>query len=518
MATDPTKGKLLVGDCLETLKTLPDNSIDSIVTDPPYGIEFMGKEWDSFKAKKDDEQPGTASGQTKTWCSSESSGIGIQAPRFGTQTRSDQLAFQEWYEQVARECLRVLKPGGHFLSFGATRMYHRMAVAIEDAGFEIRDSIHWTYGSGFPKSHNVSIAIDKAAGVMKHRGKRMSNVGQRLQGEDIPTAVAMPAHEPITDAAKKFTGWGTALKPSHEPIVVARKPLDGTVADNVQQHGTGAINIDATRIGTEAVITAPRGKRAGTNLAGGSFGGNSGGYNYSDSFDPITNTGRFPANTLLTHNHDCQQTGTRSDDITLNGDGNDKLFHGDFNGGHDQTPKSATVATWSCTPNCPIELLDQQQAEVSRFFHNSQWSVADDLTPFIYQAKPGKKERNAGLEALPEKTNKFGNQRNGEDLGNGSVNDKFTTEPSKNFHPTVKPVELMRYLIKMVTPPNGVVLDPFLGSGTTAVAATLEGYAWKGCELTADYLPIIKGRVTWAVAEKKKQDKKAKQLTLEEQQ
>jgi len=463
MATDPTKGKLLVGDCLETLKTLPDNSIDSIVTDPPYGIEFMGKEWDSFKAKKDDEQPGTASGQTKTWCSSESSGIGIQAPRFGTQTRSDQLAFQEWYEQVARECLRVLKPGGHFLSFGATRMYHRMAVAIEDAGFEIRDSIHWTYGSGFPKSLNVSKAFDKKAGLLKTEMGEMRDL-------ESPTASFRPKNastyvppKPKSKAAKQWDGWGTALKPSHEPIVVARKPLDGTVADNVQQHGTGAINIDATRVGSET-ITITNGKGFAGSFEGGT----------NDNGDS-QHTGRFPANTLLTHNHDCDTT---------------------------------------CTPSCPIELLDQQQEEVSRFFHNSQWSQVDDLTPFIYQAKPGKKERNAGLEQLPEVV--ITGRDGGQDAM--AVPHKTRSNPAQNFHPTVKPVELMRYLIKMVTPPNGVVLDPFLGSGTTAVAATLEGYAWKGCELTADYLPIIKGRVTWAVAEKKKQDKKAKQLTLEEQQ
>jgi len=196
--------------------------------------------------------------------------------------------------------------------------------------------------------------------------------------------------------------------------------------------------------------------------------------------------------------------------VTTSGKG----FAGSFEGGTNDNGGAAQTfssPTWSCTPSCPIELLDQQQEEVSRFFHNSQWSVADDLSPFIYQAKPGKKERNAGLDGLPE-------QRPDErtETGMGTFEEKGVAKQS-NFHPTVKPVELMRYLIKMVTPPNGVVLDPFLGSGTTAVAATLEGYAWKGCELTADYLPIIKGRITWAVAEKKKQDKKAKQLTLEEQ-
>jgi site-specific DNA-methyltransferase (adenine-specific) len=426
---NPTEDRLLVGNCLDTIKTLADDSIDSIVTDPPYEIGFMGKGWDS-------------------------TGIAYSV-------------------ELWKECLRVLKPGGHLLSFGATRSYHRMAVAIEDAGFEIRDSIHWTYGSGFPKSLNVSKAIDKAAGVKGEvvGSKRVSPKGIKTAETRSDVAAGSFGGEakdieitaPATEAAKKWDGWGTALKPSHEPIVVARKPINQTVAENVLQYGTGAINIDATRVGTETITINGQGN---DNMFHG---------NFSGEIDNPTRTGRFPANTLLTHNHDCDTT---------------------------------------CTPSCPIELLDQQQEEVSRFFHNSQWSVADDLTPFIYQAKPGKKERNSGLDSLPEQANKFGNQRNGEDLGNGSVNDKFTTEPSKNFHPTVKPVELIRYLIKMVTPPKGTVLDPFLGSGTTAVAAILEGVEWKGCELTKDYLPIIEGRTAWATKERKKKAKQPKQETL----
>jgi len=430
--TDPTRGKLLVGNCLDTLKKLPDNSIDSIVTDPPYEIGFMGKGWDS-------------------------TGIAYSV-------------------ELWKQCLRVLKPGGHLLSFGATRSYHRMAVAIEDAGFEIRDSIHWTYGSGFPKSLNVakSIQAKKTTGIASPKGQRLAAMGDEYT--ETPLA-GTPGYGTtgnfvnkdtggkqltLTDpTAKKWDGWGTALKPSHEPIVVARKPINQTVADNVQQYGTGAINIDATRVGTETITINGQGN---DNMFHG---------NFSGEIDNPTRTGRFPANTLLTHNHDCDTT---------------------------------------CTPNCPVDLLDQQQESVSRFFHNSQWSVADDLTPFIYQAKPGKKERNAGLDGLEATRH---SDRVADDLpGNDNPRNR-TNEAKQNFHPTVKPVELMRYLIRMVTPPKGTVLDPFLGSGTTAVAATLEGVEWKGCELTKDYLPIIKGRVARAVAEKKKQDKKAKQLTLD---
>jgi site-specific DNA-methyltransferase (adenine-specific) len=455
--------------------------------------------------------------------------------------------------QLWAECLRVLKPGGYLLAFGGTRTYHRMAVAIEDAGFEIRDSIHWTYGSGFPKSLNVSKAIDKAAkaerkvvgyskGVTvskednKHGGINRGAVGIKQ------TAIDVPITAPATKAAKQWEGWGTALKPSHEPIVVARKPLDGTVADNVQQYGTGAINIDATRVGTETITINGQGN---DNMFHG---------NFSGEVDNPTRTGRFPANTLLTHNHDCQQTGTTSQTVvTTSGKG----FAGSFEGGTNDNGGAAQTFSspiWSCTPNCPIELLDQQsgiskstasaghnrkgnqvgdertskaagmygdgawiagslhndQGGASRFFHNSQWSQADDLTPFIYTAKPGKKERNAGLDHLEDKRQ---DEDDYERAGTTNPRNRSQLE-RKNFHPTVKPVQLIRYLIKMVTPPKGTVLDPFLGSGTTAVAAILEGFEWKGCELTEDYLPIIKGRTTWATKERKKQAKQPKQETL----
>jgi site-specific DNA-methyltransferase (adenine-specific) len=479
MTKKATEDRLLVGNCLDTLKTLADDSIDSIVTDPPYEIGFMGKGWDS-------------------------TGIAYSV-------------------ELWKECLRVLKPGGHLLSFGATRSYHRMAVAIEDAGFEIRDSIHWTYGSGFPKSMNISKAMDKAAGVKGEvvGSKRVSPKGIKTAETRSDVAAGSFGGEakdiditaPATEAAKKWEGWGTALKPSHEPIVVARKPINQTVADNVIQYGTGAINIDDTRVGNQGgcVDAGPTG-RSGKSVTA-----------YGDGLNgrvskTIDGLGRFPANTLLTHNHDCDTT---------------------------------------CTLNCPIELLDQQSGPAgaaapasgpsysgpsksgsmagafkgngdaipafhddkggaSRFFHNSQWSVADDLTPFIYQAKPGKKERNAGLDNIEGKS--IGAKGNGlartcatcgaSVMDGCECPDRTFINPVKqNFHPTVKPVELIRYLIKMVTPPKGTVLDPFLGSGTTAVAAILEGVEWKGCELTKDYLPIIEGRTAWATKEAKKKAK-----------
>ena len=378
---------ILKGNCLDTLKTLPDCSVDSIVTDPPYELGFMGKSWDN-------------------------SGIAYN-------------------QDLWAECLRVLKPGGHLLAFSGSRTYHRMVVAIEDSGFEIRDQIMWLYGSGFPKSLDVSKAIDKAAGLLKDESKGFTVAGRTDANLPNPITKNYKPPLPATPEAQQWQGWGTALKPAHEPIVVARKPLIGTVAANVLEHGTGAINIDGSRVGTEGGGTNctnrdKNGVCIGHDNAGRSTSG-------ATIHAAESNGGRWPANVIH--------------------DGSDEVLAG--------------------FPN-----------EAGRFF---------------YCAKASKSERNAGLEGLPERGKVFNGQSN-EPAGNaeGSVEDKFSTKPAQNFHPTVKPLALMRYLIKLVTPPGGTVLDPFLGSGTTAVAAILEGFEWIGCEMTEDYFPIIEARVEWA--------------------
>lgn len=231
------------GDCLALMRAMPDASVDAVVTDPPYELGFMGKSWD-------------ASG----------------------------IAFNP---EVWAEALRVLKPGGHLLAFSGSRTYHRMACAIEDAGFQIRDQIMWVYGSGFPKSLDVSIAIDKAAGAMGHRGKRVSVAGNRTAGgEDVPHAAPVDAHEPITDDARRWSGWGTALKPAHEPICMARKPLDGTVAGNVLKHGTGAINVDGCRVGYDLMVNMPCSMNPRIAMGNG----------WRTDAQPTTAIGRWPAN------------------------------------------------------------------------------------------------------------------------------------------------------------------------------------------------------------------------------
>jgi len=341
------------GDCREVLQTLPDDSVDAVVTDPPYGLSFMGKRWDY-------DVPGV---------------------------------------EVWQQCLRVLKPGGHLLAFAGTRTQHRMAVNIEDAGFEIRDMIAWVYGSGFPKSLDVSKAIDKAAGAEREvvgeykatgTARNSKHIGAKPHaaiGEYIANVEKIYITAPATESAKQWQGWGTALKPSLEPITVARKPLTGTVAENVLQHGTGGLNVDGCRVGTETWT-----RKGGD---GSTPYGSETTWNTSKTPDiDRTATGRWPAN--LIH------------------DGSEEV-------------------TW---------LFPSEDGEKS-------------AARFFYTAKADKTDRGHG-----------------------------------NNHPTVKPQALMRYLVRLVCPPGGVVLDPFGGSGTTAAAARLEHCRSILCELSAEYCDI----------------------------
>jgi site-specific DNA-methyltransferase (adenine-specific) len=388
---------LLLGDCRDRLKELPDNSIDSIVTDPPYELGFMGKSWDA-------------------------SGVAYDVT-------------------VWQECLRVLKPGGHLLSFGGSRTYHRMACAIEDAGFQIRDQIMWVYGSGFPKSLNVSKSIEgllttgsanktafkHLAGEQVERGnwgiaKQQFTHGQRdTNYDETASATVLGKLEPTTDEAKEWEGWGTALKPAHEPIVLARKPLDGTVANNVLTHGTGGINIDGCRVGNE---TRTYGGMSANQPDVGTFRDD----NWTPKEIEVTVSGRFPANFIH--------------------DGSDEV----------------------------VELFpsDKPNHSAARFF---------------YCAKASKKDRNEGLDGFAEKRP---DERT--ETGMGTFVEKGVAKQS-NHHPTVKPTELMRYLCRLITPPNGTVLDPFIGSGSTGKAAVLEGFSFIGVEQSEEYIAIAEARI-----------------------
>ena len=397
-----TEPIILYGNNIDLLRELPDNSIDSIVTDPPYELGFMGKQWDN-------------------------TGIAYSV-------------------ELWAECLRVLKHGGHLLSFSGSRTYHRMVVAIEDAGFEIRDQIMWVYGSGFPKSLNISKAIDKAAGaereVVGHSNvnvyKDNKNHKFYVQGEGNPEYGKGEITAPNTIEAQQWAGWGTALKPAHEPIVMARKSIQGTVANNVLKHGVGGINIDGCRVKTEEVFTELP-NRAWANIQGQSYAESN--HNHRDgsnaeAIEKLNDLGRFPANFIH--------------------DGSDEVL-----------------------------------------------ALLDDAARFFYCAKANKSERNAGLDTLETVVAGDMTGRSNGSMGSITMN--------KNHHPTVKPLALMRYLVKLVTPINGTVLDPFAGSGSTLVACVLEGFKSVGIEITADYLPIINGRVQWAI----KQNSLAEQLELD---
>lgn len=361
--------QLNVGRCEEVLRGMADNSVDSIVTDPPYGLKFMGNKWD------------------------------YQVP-----------TVEQW-----KECLRVLKPGGHLLAFGGSRTYHRLVVNVEDAGFEIRDQLMWIYGSGFPKSKNLTD---------EHAGK------------------------------------GTALKPAHEPIVMARKRLAGTVEGNVDQYGTGTLNIDLCRVPTEEALTGG---------AGGLLS------HVRDEKSPdgeewkADQLGRWPANVL----HDGSEE-------VVNAFPEAKGQQGDLK----TTGKARPTRVAYGDMNAPRE-------------HAMPIETSKSAARFFYCAKVSRKERDEGMERfVPFSASEMTGGRQEDSAGiNNPRAGAGRTGGARNNHPTVKPIALMRYLCRLITPPGGVVLDPFTGSGSTGVGAILDGFGFIGIELDPDHLTTAAARI-----------------------
>jgi DNA modification methylase len=460
--------KLYKGDNLENLKKLEDNSVDSVVTDPPYGLSFMNKKWDY-----------------------------------------DVPSVEFW-----REVYRVLKPGGHVLSFGGTRTYHRMVVNIEDAGFEIRDQIMWLYGSGFPKSHNIGKAVDKLEGnereVVGERSGAMNNSDTSEAASFVKNGVGFKTHFTETKGSSQYEGWGTSLKPANEPICLARKPLsEKSVALNVLKWGTGGINVDGCRVGTEIIETNMK------NTKGGLY--NLGNEDRTNEVENTFNEGRFPANLILEcicdevikgDKGEVKKTNrSKSFGDTCYGELKDKSVDG-----IDNYNDKGDIHT---NPNCPCRLLDEQSGvsksscksgvvegkEAGQMYHRHEqpsnnykkkimvgdYSDKGGASRFFYQAKVSKKERNMGLDDT-FKEGKVGH-------GNlASMDERFDTK-SKNTHPTIKPIALMTYLCRLITPPNGVILDPFMGSGSTGIAARLEGFNFIGMEMEEDYIKIASARI-----------------------
>ena len=400
-----TRYELHLGDCRDVMATLPAESVDAIVCDPPYGLSFMGKGWDH----------------------------GVPGVDF-------------WVE-----ALRVLKPGGHLIAFGGTRTYHRLAVAIEDAGFEVRDCLMYLYGSGFPKSLDVSKAMDKRAGIEEWKESTPNPAARPGNGPGAVTSTGWekPQRPPKpvveTDLAKEWHGWGTALKPAYEPAILARKPLRGTVADNVAQWGTGGLNIDGCRVGDDET-TRPNGSI-------GYHGGGSGGFGGSAS-------GRWPSNVILDEDAaaalDAQSGVTRSSAAPRRDNYQNNMVYGKYSG--------ATTYGHS------------DSGGASRFF---------------YTAKASRSEREAGLDGVEQMQAPNGNKWTDQDYRTGK------TIARANHHPTVKPIALMRYMIRLVAPRGAVVLDPFMGSGSTGCAAMVEGMQFIGIDITPEYVDIARRRIAW---------------------
>ena len=448
---------LYSGDMNDVNSVVMDNSVDCIITDPPYELGFMGKSWDS-------------------------SGIAFQ-------------------KETWKHCFDVLKPGGHLLAFGGSRTFHRIACAIEDAGFEIRDTIMWVYGSGFPKSMSISKGIESRErfGNAGTRCKRL--IEQSCDGEEFivkqtnngamgEIVEATRKHcTPTSELAKKWNGWGTQLKPAYEPIIVARKPFNGSLVDNVIAYGVGGINIDECRVPFESTpnpATNPLYRVKNGYTWNKDFNAVSATTGFSTSNSFVNDRGRFPSNLILTYDEtdkeeviggfpETKSTGG-SGELSVKGGLSGKVYQGGWS--HDKAGSHIGGIG--------------DEGSASRYF---------------YCAKASKRDRDEGLHAFFEKTKVFNGKSKESSKSIKDVEKRFTTA-LKNYHPTVKPTSLMQYLIRLVSPKGATILDPFMGSGSTGKALMYENndrgadYKFIGVELTDEYLPIAKARILFAKGDK----------------
>ncbi len=498
MTDDPY---VIQGDALDVLKLMKDNVADALVTDPPAGIGFMGREWDKDK------------GGREAWIA--------------------------WLTEILREAYRVMKPGAHGFIWALPRTSHWTALAIEDAGFEIRDSLHHLFATGFPKSMDVSKALDKAAGASRpvirtepQNGAKFRQTQEIIDngGFNDPERREFNRTAPATPEAQEWDGWGTALAPAHEVWWLIRKPLEGTVAQNVTVHGTGAINIDACRTGHRNQTITRGGDR--NRSAYGTFA-----HDNADQPTQFTyNQGRWPKNVLLSHDPECRPVGERrvraSGDVSGQEPSQTALF-GQTGRPAARAPGDGdgyeTITAWECAPGCPVAELDRQSGPsqgsrpiartkgsrrlTGHIYEGGQTYSQDYTSPgyedrggasryfpvFQYQAKPSRAERDAGLDHL---TPVSGGQATLRQDGSAGLNSPRAgagrTGGAKNHHPTVKSAQLMNWLITLITPPGGLVIDPFTGSGSTGVAAVAAGFDFLGIELDPEYVQMAEARIRHA--------------------
>lgn len=594
---DLLDGHVIASECIEAMAAIPDESVDSVVCDPPYGIGFMGHDWDQpgeehaairsngkpavFASGRTLREPHVVGGREQVppgqrravhpkpsgftakhkklgaRATDRDRGGAMEAGRYDLSLTANQR-FQAWCEAWAAECLRILKPGGHLLASCGTRTYHRLACGIEDAGFEVRDSLVWLYGSGFPKNYDVAKGIDRAAGATRRVVGEGEPVKRMIPGatqnatdswiKDDGRVFVPTETEAATEEAQQWEGWGSALKPSHEPVVVARKPLIGTIVANVLAHGTGAINIADTTLGFTSAADEAESKNKNRHADFGTgrrdnavYGEDKRDRGEHGNYDA---PGRWPPNVLMSHTPLCALVGVAEADSNghypaargASGYGSNG-HHPESTGGglkgHEGLDERHTtgemVEVWDCAPGCPVGALNAQSGDVGGGFGYSLgdpeghgiygkgfprgdgrkvgFGDTGGASRFFYVAKSSRSEREVGLRGqvpclvcaeLDSRTHPMPTDSDPD----------AEDDCRRNPHPTVKPIDLMRWLVRMVTPPGGVLLDPFLGSGSTGCATVLEGFEFVGIEredgserpdgtTREEYVRLANARITW---------------------
>ena len=472
------------GNMLDMLNVIPSNSVDSIVTDPPYGLTTIVKRFgNENSAPAQFGSDGAFSRLSKGFMGKEWDGSGI-----------------EYNVDTWKKCYEILKNGGYLLAFGGTRTYHKIASAIEEAGFEIRDCIMWIYGSGFPKSMNISKGLEAREKYGKANTRTKRVVEQSCEGESYRIKqtnngamgevieTTRKHYLPSTELAKKWQGWGTTLKPAYEPIIVARKPFAGSLVDNVIKNGVGGINIDECRIKTN-------GESIAKNVSFKNQKQSEGWGTKKCVTELCANVGRFPANLILTYDDNTYKEVCSGFPITSGG--KIKLNSEVKRKGIKEDGSSFNSKTCGFDVNKGTGLCNYgDSGSASRYF---------------YCAKASQKDRNEGLEEFEDKIKVFNGKSSSSSKEMKDIEKRFTTI-TKNTHPTVKPTQLMQYLVRLITPKEGTICDPFMGSGSTGKAVMYENkerdanYKFIGIELMDEYLPIADARIKFAKNSKDKEE------------